>query len=71
MYRKRLKHKLILILCLISGLCQSNLYAQLVIGQPNLGFSQACANESFNTFSASFIFSPEGNITGSNQFILE
>lgn len=71
MYQKRLKHILILVLYLISGLCQYNLYAQLVIGQPNLGFSQACANESFNTFSASFIFSPESNITGSNQFILE
>jgi len=48
-----------------------NLKAQIVIGAPNLGFSQACANESFNTFHASFVFSPESGLSSTNQFKLE
>lgn len=45
--------------------------AQLVIGTPNLGFSQACASESFNTFNTTFIFSPESVLTAANQFTIE
>ena len=45
--------------------------AQLVIGTPNLGFSQACANESFNTYYATFTFSPEAELNPTNQFIIE
>lgn len=45
--------------------------AQIVIGTPNLYFTQACANESFNTFTVSFVFSPESGINSSNQFIVE
>ena len=45
--------------------------AQLVIGTPNLGFSQACANESFNTYYATFTFSPEAVLNPTNQFIIE
>ncbi len=45
--------------------------AQIVIGKPNLEFSQACANESFNTFETTFLFSPESGIEPSNQFIVE
>ncbi len=45
--------------------------AQVVIGTPNLQFTQACANESFNTFTVNFVFSPESGIDASNQFILE
>ncbi|MBO3116990.1 gliding motility-associated C-terminal domain-containing protein [Winogradskyella sp. DF17] len=47
------------------------LSAQVVIGTPNLGFSQACANASFNDYSASFIFSPENALAPSNQFTVE
>ena len=62
---------------LFFGICffvfgiQEQTNAQIVIGQPNLGFSQACANESFNTYSATFIFSPESNLDPSNQFTVE
>ena len=45
--------------------------AQLVIGTPNLGFSQACANESFNTYYTTFTFSPEAVLSPTNQFIIE
>ncbi|WP_299554309.1 gliding motility-associated C-terminal domain-containing protein [Seonamhaeicola sp.] len=45
--------------------------AQIVISKPNLGFTQACASASFNTYNVTFSFSPESNLTGSNQFIIE
>ncbi len=58
-------------LCLIALALQSQLSAQIVIGTPNLGFSQACASESFNTFSTTFIFSPDSQLNTSNQFTIE
>lgn len=48
-----------------------NLNAQIVIGTPNLEFSQACANESFNTYNLSFVFSKESDLEVSNQFLIE
>ncbi|MFD1162097.1 T9SS type B sorting domain-containing protein [Hwangdonia seohaensis] len=45
--------------------------AQVVISTPSLGFSQACASASFNTYNISFAFSPEGNLGSTNQFIIE
>lgn len=45
--------------------------AQIVIGTPNLDFTQACANSSFNTYNFSFVFSPESSVEASNQFIVE
>ena len=45
--------------------------AQVVIGTPNLQFTQACANETFNTYTVNFVFSPESGIESSNQFIVE
>ncbi len=45
--------------------------AQLVISTPSLGFSQACANESFNTYYVTFTFSPEASLNATNQFIIE
>jgi len=45
--------------------------AQIVIATPNLGFSQACANASFNNYSTTFAFSPESNLNSSNQFTIE
>ncbi|PHS65779.1 MAG: hypothetical protein COB12_06640 [Flavobacterium sp.] len=47
------------------------LEAQIVIGTPNLQFTQACANESFNTFTVNFVFNPESGVDSSNQFIVE
>lgn len=45
--------------------------AQIVIGKPSLGFSQACAGESFNSYYASFAFSPENQLASNNQFSVE
>ncbi|WP_252723880.1 gliding motility-associated C-terminal domain-containing protein [Winogradskyella psychrotolerans] len=45
--------------------------AQVVIGTPNLGFTQACASDSFNTYNTTFVFSPESALNASNQFIIE
>lgn len=70
-------HKITNVNGLIIGLCftvllfQEQANAQLVIGQPNLGFSQACASESFNSYDVTFVFSPESAVNASNQFIVE
>lgn len=45
--------------------------AQIVIGKPNLEFTQACASDSWNTYEVTFSFSPEAALTASNQFIVE
>src|SRR5690606_2977329 len=45
--------------------------AQIVIGAPNLGFTQACASESFNSYNVTFVFSPESGVSPTNQFIIE
>lgn len=45
--------------------------SQIVIGKPNLGFTQACASPSFNTYHVTFAFSPATGLNASNQFILE
>lgn len=45
--------------------------AQIVIGTPDLQFTQACANDSFNSFGVNFVFSPESGLSSSNQFIIE
>lgn len=57
------------IICLFALINSAN--GQIVIGTPNLGFSQACASESFNTYNTTFVFSPESNLEASNQFIIE
>jgi len=48
-----------------------NLCAQIVIGTPNLGFSQACASPSFNTYNVTFSYSPESELSSANQFMVE
>lgn len=45
--------------------------AQIVIGTPTLGFSQACASSGFNTYNVSFTFFPPANLQAGNQFIVE
>jgi gliding motility-associated-like protein len=52
-------------LCLIE-----NLSAQIVIGAPSLGFTQACASPSFNTYNVSFTFTESG-LSATNQFKIE
>ena len=65
-------NKLLILSCfVVTYISQQNAFAQLVIGQPNLGFSQACASDSFNTYSTTFVFSPESALDASNQFTIE
>ena len=47
------------------------LSAQVVISKPNLGFSQACASPSFNSYNVTFTFSSESSLSTTNQFIIE
>ncbi|MFK2820067.1 gliding motility-associated C-terminal domain-containing protein [Flavobacteriaceae sp. LMIT009] len=63
--------KLFLSICFLTLVLHGSINAQIVIGKPSLGFSQACANESFNTYNTTFVFSPEGDLNASNQFIIE
>jgi hypothetical protein len=62
---------LITILFSIALCFTQNMTAQIVIGTPSLGFSQACASSSFNTYNVTFTFSPETSLGASNQFIIE
>jgi len=48
-----------------------NLSAQLVIGTPSLGFTQACASSTFNTYNVTFTFSPVAVLSPTNQFKIE
>ncbi|PWI29008.1 hypothetical protein DI383_13680 [Flavobacteriaceae bacterium LYZ1037] len=63
--------KLFFVMCFFVLFLNQNLKAQIVIGAPNIGFSQACANESFNTFNVTFVFSPEAGLSPTNQFNIE
>lgn len=47
------------------------LKAQVVISKPNLGFTQACASSTFNSFDITFSFSSEENLAASNTFTIE
>lgn len=71
MYTTKTACKLIFGLCFFVLVTQEQLSAQIVIGTPNLGFSQACASESFNTYSTTFVFSPASALNASNQFTIE
>ncbi|SEQ17763.1 protein involved in gliding motility SprC [Hyunsoonleella jejuensis] len=59
------------ILFIILALIPSTLLAQVVISKPSLGFTQACASSSFNSYDITFSFSPDGSLEASNQFIIE
>ncbi|WP_233243983.1 gliding motility-associated C-terminal domain-containing protein [Tamlana fucoidanivorans] len=59
------------IICIITLFFTSTSQGQLVISKPNLGFTQACASPSFNTYYVNFSFSPEDGLEASNQFIIE
>ena len=49
---------------------KSGAYAQ-VISSPLLGFTQACASPSFNTYNISFSVAPIASLGAGNQFIVE
>ncbi|WP_353778041.1 gliding motility-associated C-terminal domain-containing protein [Winogradskyella sp. 3972H.M.0a.05] len=71
MYKIKVAYKLFIGICFLVLTSQRQANAQIVIGSPNLGFTMACANESFNTYDATFVFSPEAGLEASNQFIIE
>jgi gliding motility-associated-like protein len=71
MHKTTIVKKLLITICSFAFLISIKTNAQIVIGTPNLGFSQACASESFNTYNTTFVFSPEANLETSNQFIIE
>lgn len=49
----------------------NTVFAQMIIGKPTLGFSQACANPTFNTFEVQVNFSAIPSLDPANQFIIE
>ncbi|WP_055437214.1 gliding motility-associated C-terminal domain-containing protein [Lacinutrix algicola] len=65
------KYKVYFLLCFLIIVSLQKINSQIVIGTPNLGFSQACASETFNTYSTTFVFSPESGLNSSNQFSIE
>lgn len=71
MYYTKSAYNILIGLILFVFISQEKANGQIVIGAPNLGFSQACASESFNTFSATFVFSPVDGLNASNQFSVE
>lgn len=71
MHQLTLIKKLLLGFFFLTITAQTKVCAQIVIGTPNLGFSQACASETFNTYSVTFIFSPSSGVNPSNQFSVE
>ncbi len=71
MYKIKIACNIYFGICFLVLGIQEQAKAQIVISTPNLGFTQACANESFNTFSTTFSFSPEANLNTTNQFTIE
>lgn len=63
--------RLSFLLGVFAVLITTQLNAQIVIGSPNLGFSQACASATFNSYNVTFVFSPEAGLSPTNQFIIE
>jgi hypothetical protein len=64
-------HRFFTVFCLLIFSITKSISAQIVIGKPSLGFSQACAGPSFNTYYATFSFSPESGLGATNQFVIE
>ncbi|HZW63688.1 MAG TPA: gliding motility-associated C-terminal domain-containing protein [Flavobacteriaceae bacterium] len=57
--------------CLFIFSLSHTVKAQIVIGKPTLGFTQACASTSFNNYNVSFVFSPATGLGENNQFNIE
>lgn len=71
MLKPTITNQLFLGICLLLFMIKEPVNAQIVIGTPNLGFSQACASPSFNSYNTTFIFSPATEVSASNQFTIE
>jgi hypothetical protein len=59
------------LIILLTILFKNSVNSQIIITSPILGFSQACASSSFNSYNLSFSFSPISNIQPDNIFIVE
>lgn len=68
MQKITISNKLFVGLCFFVIFFTKQIQGQITISTPILGFSQACASESFNTYNASFTISNEGNLGPTNQF---
>ncbi|MBE0392074.1 hypothetical protein BJQ96_01921 [Flavobacterium sp. PL0002] len=62
--------KFLYILILVLPLTNT-VFAQMIIGKPTLGYTQACANPTFNTFDIQINFSVSPALDPTNQFIIE
>jgi len=71
MYTYKTNYKTYFLLCFLIIVSLQKVNSQIVIGTPNLGFTQACASDTFNSYSATFVFSPENGLSASNQFAIE
>lgn len=71
MQKTTLLKNLQIIVCLLVFVITEQVGAQVIIGAPNLGFSQACASGSFNMYNATFVFSPPSALSSTNQFRIE
>ncbi|PVW15885.1 T9SS type B sorting domain-containing protein [Marixanthomonas spongiae] len=71
MDKRRNTSQKILLTCLLSVMVGVSVYSQITILPPNLGFSQACASESFNVYEFTFSFYPVQNLGPNNVFIVE
>lgn len=65
-------NKLCLLYCFVIWLGFTAVgFSQITISTPSIGFTQACASSTFNTYNFSFSFYPVQNLGASNQFIVE
>ena len=71
MRNTRIEYKLYFLICFFILVSLGKVNSQIIIGTPNLDFSQACANADFNNYSVNFVFSPESGLQPSNQFSIE
>ncbi|NRS87941.1 hypothetical protein HNQ02_000851 [Flavobacterium sp. 7E] len=62
--------KFLYILILVIPLTNT-VFAQMIIAKPTLGYTQACANPTFNTFDIQINFSVSPALDPTNQFIIE
>lgn len=69
--RKTTTIRTLLVMSVLCLFLINEVSAQVAIGMPNLGFTRACAGDSFNEYNATFVFTPENEFNTSNQFKVE
>ncbi|WAC02206.1 gliding motility-associated C-terminal domain-containing protein [Lacinutrix neustonica] len=68
MQKITISNKVFIGLCFFVLFFTKQIQAQISIGTPTYGFTQACASNSFNTYNTTFSFTNEGNLGPTNQF---